>query len=336
MKTTYKILIVLVVLGFVVFGNDYSYAGVCQTVVNFDAGPNPVPFNQTVAFSGSVTLSGFEPPGTTNAGYCMWDGKPVRALRIDLVPTGFNVPDINIQVTPRNSSPYPFLRTIKPSDFNLRPNSSFTIRVDVYSADSNERIVRSSTITVNLTVGVYGAYGCVAADGKYACSPGNLDNCSDVPDNACQNRQCLPLSDSRQCNQPAPSSTHKECRNNACVVVPGAGTDQCANDAACAGRGGGGGTGTTTTYNFSLKPPTGIETFQDLVNVIGRWIFNLAIPIAVIMIIWAGVLMLTSGGKPEQFGKGMKALKYAVIGLAVVLIGKGFVSLIRSILDLRN
>lgn len=93
---------------------------------------------------------------------------------------------------------------------------------------------------------------------------------------------------------------------------------------------------TATNYNFSLRPPTGIETFQDLVNVIGRWVFNLSIPIAVIMIIWAGVLMLTSGGKPDQFRKGMTALKWAVIGLAIVLIGKGFVSLIKSILDLRN
>jgi hypothetical protein len=92
----------------------------------------------------------------------------------------------------------------------------------------------------------------------------------------------------------------------------------------------------TQTYVFNLPNPIGVTTFQDFVNIIGKWIFNLAIPIAVIIIIWAGVLMLTSGGDPGRFKKGAAALKYAVIGLAIVLIGKGFVTLIQSILNLRN
>jgi hypothetical protein len=102
------------------------------------------------------------------------------------------------------------------------------------------------------------------------------------------------------------------------------------------GGGGGGGAPVTTQYVFNLPNPIGVMTFQDLVNIIGKWIFNLAIPIAVIIIIWAGVLMLTSGGDPSRFKKGSEALKYAFIGLAIVLIGKGFVTLIKSILDLRN
>lgn len=97
----------------------------------------------------------------------------------------------------------------------------------------------------------------------------------------------------------------------------------------------GGGT-TTTQYIFNLLNPIGVENFQDLINIIGKWIFNLAIPIAVIIIIYAGMLMLTAGGVPARFQKGAKALWYAVLGLAVVLIGKGFVTLVQSILNLRN
>lgn len=85
-----------------------------------------------------------------------------------------------------------------------------------------------------------------------------------------------------------------------------------------------------------LDNPIGIDTFEELVDVIGTWIFNLAIPIAVIVIIYAGFLMLTAGGNPAKFKKGTEALKYAVIGIAVVLIGRGFVTLIESILSLRN
>ncbi len=89
-------------------------------------------------------------------------------------------------------------------------------------------------------------------------------------------------------------------------------------------------------FAVDLVNPIGVDNFQDLINVIGGWIFNLAIPIAVIIIIYAGVLMLTARDNPGQFKKGTEALKYAVIGLAVILIGKGFVSLVKSILDLKN
>lgn len=89
-------------------------------------------------------------------------------------------------------------------------------------------------------------------------------------------------------------------------------------------------------WAIELPNPIGISTFEQLVNIIGTWIFNLAIPIAVIIIIYAGILMLTSGGDPGRFKKGRQALTYAVLGLAIVFIGKGFVSLIQSILSLRN
>ncbi len=90
------------------------------------------------------------------------------------------------------------------------------------------------------------------------------------------------------------------------------------------------------SYAIELENPIGINTFGELVNVIGVWIFNLAIPIAVIIIIYAGILMLTAGGNPGKFQKGSKALWYAILGLAIVFIGKGFVTLIESILSLRN
>lgn len=122
-------------------------------------------------------------------------------------------------------------------------------------------------------------------------------------------------------------TTHKACQNNACVNVQGPGADTCQTNTDC---GGGGGSSTV------LPNPIGIDTFGELVRVIGLWIFNLAIPIAVIVIIYAGILMLTAGGNPGKFQKGAKALWYAVLGLAIVFIGEGFVTLIESILSLRN
>jgi len=127
-----------------------------------------------------------------------------------------------------------------------------------------------------------------------------------------------------------------DCTGNRCKLSPACkwtGSACTATTVPAAPAPGAGGGGTNV---FNLENPIGVENFQDLINIIGKWIFNLAIPIAVIIIIYAGVLMLTAGGVPARFQKGAKALWYAVLGLAVVLIGKGFVTLVQSILNLRN
>lgn len=87
------------------------------------------------------------------------------------------------------------------------------------------------------------------------------------------------------------------------------------------------------TGDFSIQP-FGPTSFTELLNVIITWIFNIAIPIAMIMIIWAGLTMLTAGGKPANYEKGKKMLGYAIAGLVVIFIGKGFISLVKSILEL--
>ncbi|MGD0976697.1 MAG: hypothetical protein ABR875_00135 [Minisyncoccia bacterium] len=91
----------------------------------------------------------------------------------------------------------------------------------------------------------------------------------------------------------------------------------------------------STTYNYQ-NPLAGTPTsFQDLIGIIANFIFNLGIPVSVIIIIYGGFRMLTSGGVPKNYQAGLNALKYAVLGLAVLLIAKGFVSLVQSILSVK-
>ncbi|MEK7138928.1 MAG: hypothetical protein AAB799_01985, partial [Patescibacteria group bacterium] len=56
--------------------------------------------------------------------------------------------------------------------------------------------------------------------------------------------------------------------------------------------------------------------------------------IAVIMIVYAGVIFLTSRGEPAKVTQAKQILLYAVVGLAIIMIGKGFITLIESILNL--
>ncbi len=89
-------------------------------------------------------------------------------------------------------------------------------------------------------------------------------------------------------------------------------------------------------FSFEIPNPLrgGADDFSELVTVIAQWIFNLAIPIAVAMIVYSGILFLTAQGEPGKVTKAKDVLKWAVIGLAIILIGSGFITLIQSILEL--
>lgn len=94
--------------------------------------------------------------------------------------------------------------------------------------------------------------------------------------------------------------------------------------------------GSSRSFSFEIPNPLrgGAGTIEDLVVVLAEWIFKLAIPIAVVMIVYSGILFLTAQGNTATITKAKDVLKWAVVGLAIILIGSGFISLIRSVLEL--
>ncbi len=171
---------------------------------------------------------------------------------------------------------------------------------------------------VGVTVGS-GApqYSCIGPDstGKnvYICSASNLSNCSDAP-------QC----GGKTCSQVSVSLCGKEA------------STQTPNPSTTPSTGGPGGSGTSQTYSFSIDNPIkgGPNDLFEIINILTKWLLNISIPIAVLFILWAGFLMLTAGATPAKFDKGKTILKNVVIGLAVIFIGRGFITLIFSIIEL--
>ncbi|OGN04783.1 MAG: hypothetical protein A2831_01955 [Candidatus Yanofskybacteria bacterium RIFCSPHIGHO2_01_FULL_44_17] len=349
MIKTYKILATFLFIGlFWFFGPTNNAYANCTANVSFGP-PASAPFNQPLTLTSTVTLSGFD-NGGPNDGYCsgitpLGIGFTYRTIRVYYVDASGNTGAAYGSVTinlERNSPSVSATITIVPSDLGYKDGQALTVNAQVRGCKINNSggcdfLTASGNKNVQLTVGIYNNYACTGPDGNgntvYICDSKNSSDCSNT--SGCTSQQpCIKLSDSNLCGKAvSPGGTHKACQNNACVVVNGAGADTCSSNANCGGGGGGGGGG---PQSFEIPNPIGIDTFEELVNIIGRWIFNLSIPIAVIIIIYAGVLMLTSGGEPKRFQKGATALKWAVIGLAVVLIGKGFVSLIESILSLKD
>ncbi len=92
--------------------------------------------------------------------------------------------------------------------------------------------------------------------------------------------------------------------------------------------------GSPRVFSFSLENPIQADNLVELIDVLATWLLNIAIPIAVAMIVYAGVMFLTSRGDTTKVAQAKKILLYAVIGLAIILIGKGFITLIESVLNL--
>lgn len=84
--------------------------------------------------------------------------------------------------------------------------------------------------------------------------------------------------------------------------------------------------------DFSIQNPLDVKDFADLIAKVTDAIRGLAIPVAVVMILWAGFYYLTAAGVPARYQKANKILLYTAIGLAVIFIGGGFVDLIKSVI----
>ncbi len=193
--------------------------------------------------------------------------------------------------------------------------AEITARATTYQGFFSPEIISSANLFINVYDPALSAYACIDAQQKWRCSKDNtMDGCKRDP--GCQinpKAPCQLLADRNDCGRVAPAST---------TTGP--------SPTSTAGGGG----GKTVTFDFSIPNPLKSENLLELIQAVGSFIFNLSIPIAVIMIVYAGVLFLISRGDQAKVSKAREILKYAIIGLAIVLIGSGFISLITSILNL--
>ena len=83
---------------------------------------------------------------------------------------------------------------------------------------------------------------------------------------------------------------------------------------------------------ITIENPLEAETFEELIENLFNFIFVVAIAIVPIMFIVAAFYFLTSGGDPEKVRTAKRIILWTFIGLIIVLLGKGIVSIIWQIL----
>ena len=62
----------------------------------------------------------------------------------------------------------------------------------------------------------------------------------------------------------------------------------------------------------------GWDEFNQLIKNVMNFMLIIAIPLAIVVIIYGGFLFMTSGGSEQRIAKGKQAMLAAIIGLAIV------------------
>jgi ABC-type transport system involved in multi-copper enzyme maturation permease subunit len=70
------------------------------------------------------------------------------------------------------------------------------------------------------------------------------------------------------------------------------------------------------------------ECIEKIITFI-LWVAGAILPIIIII---AGFLFLTSGGDPEKVRTAKRMIFWAVVGLAIILLAKGIISLIKTVI----
>lgn len=116
-------------------------------------------------------------------------------------------------------------------------------------------------------------------------------------------------------------ATNSECISNNCVD-----TDAGKICKDVTGEAGG------RTIKSSFQPPTSTKTFQDFIcNITAFLSQSIVPPVAVLMTLVVGFLYLTSQGDPKKITSANTILLFTVLGISVVLLSTGIVSLASGI-----
>jgi len=81
--------------------------------------------------------------------------------------------------------------------------------------------------------------------------------------------------------------------------------------------------------------PIKYTEFKYLVKAIINFIFTIAMVVAPLMVIIGAFFLLTAAGAADRIKLGKNIITYTLIGLAIVLLAKGLIAMIESVLGVK-
>lgn len=80
-----------------------------------------------------------------------------------------------------------------------------------------------------------------------------------------------------------------------------------------------------------IRNPINAENFQEFLNQLINVLLVFAIPIVVFMVVLAGFIFVVSGSNPARRQTAFNIIKYAIIGLVVILLARVLVSVVQGL-----
>ena len=84
-----------------------------------------------------------------------------------------------------------------------------------------------------------------------------------------------------------------------------------------------------------FQNPLEYETLGELIDAIIKFIFYIAVVIAPLVVIIGAFYLLTAGGDPKKIGTGKNIIIYTLIGLAIIMLARGLLAMIESIIGVK-
>ena len=81
--------------------------------------------------------------------------------------------------------------------------------------------------------------------------------------------------------------------------------------------------------------PLEYETFGELIEAIISFIFTLSVAVVPLLIIIGAFYLITAGGDPKRIGTGKNIIIYTLIGLTIILLARGLLSMIESLIGVK-
>ncbi|MCK4781838.1 hypothetical protein KAS79_02855 [Candidatus Parcubacteria bacterium] len=92
------------------------------------------------------------------------------------------------------------------------------------------------------------------------------------------------------------------------------------------------GTYTEPAGKVCICNPLQATSTEAIINSIVNFIFWFGMALAPLMIIIAGFFFLTAGGDPDNIKKAKNIITWTFVGLLIILMGKGLISALKSVL----
>ncbi|MFH1643071.1 MAG: pilin, partial [Patescibacteria group bacterium] len=79
--------------------------------------------------------------------------------------------------------------------------------------------------------------------------------------------------------------------------------------------------------------PLKVDSFEEIIENISNFIFNIALVLAPLAIVWAGGMYITSSGNPTKIEEARRIIQYALIGLIIIMLSKGLIAVFYNFLQ---